>query len=400
MEQRFRYKAYNHRGEVIAGVMQAPSPESLAAQLQADGYYIAALEPEHKTARIRWRRKVSPAGLSAFCRQFATLIDSGMSLVSGLGLLMDNAPHEALRWALGDVRQQVAAGASLTRSMARHPQVFPQMMLDMVEAGELSGTLPQILDKLADYYDRESRLRQETKHALMYPGIIVGVALVLAVVVVFVILPMFAGIYSEFGVELPLLTRWVLAGSEFLSRWWHLGAVCLVLGWLAIGRWVQTPKGKQAYDGLLLRLPVVGETIRKILFARFSRTLSLLVGSGLSMIRSLGILERVVGNRVIADGVKQARLGVERGLGLGPSLENAGVFPAFLIQMVAVGEETGALENTLPLVADFYEREAEYTMKNLISVLEPVIIVSLAGFVLIIALSVVLPMFQMSSVML
>lgn len=396
----YAYKAYDAAGQLVSGTMQAADSHEVIARLRAEGYFPSSVEAARERGwRSQRQRRLRPKELALFARQFAIMLQTGMPVVSCLDILAGQQTQPAARAALQDVRRQVSGGQSLAESMRAHLRVFPDMLVNMIDVGESSGNLPELLDRMADFYERDAKLRGDIKQALTYPAVVVSFAFVAIVIVLFGVLPTFAEIFDDYGVDLPFVTRVVLGFRDFtVSNIWWLLPLAVACVWLLV-RYFRGLHGRFLLHGWLLRIPVVGGLISRIVFARFSRTLGLLFTSGVPMLESLEHCGKIVGNVVVAHDIAVAREGVQRGEGISaPLRQQARTFPPMLVEMIAVGEETGGLERVLTQIADFYEREVEQTVKGLTSLIEPVIMVILGGVVFVIVLSVFVPLFDMINV--
>ncbi len=397
--KKFQYKAKTRTGANLGGVLEAATQEDAVAKLRSEGYFVTNIkEVSTSTTRLfRPRGKVKPKLLAILCRQFAIQIEAGLSLVQSLRLLEEQTADPRVRDAFREIRVDVASGSSLTKSLEKHSDLFPYVFINLVAAGELAGALPTVLERLAIYYEREDELRKKVSEALMYPAVISVFAFFVVLALLFFVLPMFAGIFAQFGGELPALTAAVLRFRDWLITYWY-AVLSVVIGLIVFLRWYgKTERGRYRFDYLTLRLPVVGNLVQMVIYSRFCRTLSLLLDSGISMIHSLELLESLIDNVVIRSALKDARFGVERGQGLTAPLRESGVFPPMLMQMAAVGEQSGNLERTLVHLADYYDREVSYAVTSLTKILEPIVMLFLAVVVLFIAVSVLLPMMGMIS---
>lgn len=400
-QQLYRYKAWDRSGNLVSGTIDIDDPEKAADRLRVQGYFLSSLVPAKKgTSSVLFSRKkrISAKGLAIFCRQFSIMIQTGMQVVPCLQTLADQQSEASVREALEEVRRQVAGGEGLAESFNGQSEVFPQMFIDMIHMGEMSGNLSEVLDRLAIYYEKDAKLRGDVKQALTYPTVIIAFAFVAIGVVLFFVLPTFAGIFADFDAELPFITQVVLGLRDMVIDNALYVSGGLVATYLAIRMYVRSEQGKRNKDKLLLRIPVVGELIRKIIFSRFSRTLALLFVSGVSTLKSLEVCERIVGNQVVAEDVAKCRIGVERGRGISEPLRETETFPGILVEMIAVGEETGDLDRVLEQVSAFYDREVEQTVNALTSIIEPIILVFVAGIIGIIVVSVFMPMFNLMNV--
>lgn len=395
---RFAYKARNQYGQVVSGVVQAASETAAARELRTDGLVVTSIkEVKEPVSLFQKRANLRAKHLAIFCRQFAIMLGTGVTLVKALELLEEQAIDPAFGKVLQTVRLDVASGTAFTKALEKHRKVFPHMFIHLVEAGEVSGSLPEVLDRLAIYYEREDELRKKISEALMYPVIIISVSLIMVLVLLFAVLPMLVRNFAGFGVEIPAITLAVLAGRDWMVSRWYVVVGVIVAIVIGLRYYITTKPGRFMKDALQLKLPVVGEMQKMVIFSRFCRTLSLLVDSGITMLSSLQILERLMDNVVIKNAMRQATLGVERGQGISVPLREHKVFPTMLLQMVQVGEETGSLETVLVQLADYYDREVNFAVASFTKLLEPVMMLVLGVVVLFILMSVYLPMMQMVS---
>lgn len=395
----FHYKVRDRSGRLVEGVMESESREVLAERLKLKGYYVTSISRDQSgqllQREITVRRRLPVKTLAVLCRQLSIMVGTGMLIVNCLQTLQSHMKDSQLKKALEEIRRDVLAGSSLAKSMARFPRVFPEMMVHLVEAGETAGSLHEILNQLATYYERQDEVRSNTKEALTYPSVVaVGTVTTIAILVLFV-LPTFVDVFASLEIELPRPTKVILGLRDFaVNRWYVL--LTATVGIFAAGRWyLGTPTGKRMLDSLMLNLPVISGLTKRMLFARFTRTLSLLVRSGITMVEALRISERIVLNSVVAESISRAREAVERGTTVSAAFSNNKIFPAMVVDMLTVGEETGSLDRTLEQVADYYDNEVKHTVNRLTALIEPVIILVLAGIVLLIVGSVMMPLFEM-----
>jgi type IV pilus assembly protein PilC len=395
---RFSYKGRTKNGQAVQGVVEAASEVAAAGQLRRDGFIVTSIkEVKEPTQLFQKRLNLKAKHLALFCRQFAIMLGTGLTLVKSLELLEEQAIEPAFGKILNTVRLDVASGMAFTKALEKHRKVFPHMFIHLVEAGEVSGSLPEVLDRLAIYYEREDELRKKISEALMYPVIIISVSLVMVLVLLFVVLPMLVNNFSGFGVDVPAITKAVLGGRDWVVAHWYIVLGIIVAIVLGLRYYVTTKPGRYLKDSLQLALPVLGEMQKMVIFSRFCRTLSLLLDSGISMLGTLQVLERLMDNVVIKKAMREATIGVERGQGISVPLREHKVFPTMLLQMVQVGEETGNLETVLVQLADYYDREVNFTVATFTKLLEPIMMLVLGVVVLFILLSVYLPMMQMVS---
>ncbi|GAB6100348.1 type II secretion system F family protein [Halanaerocella petrolearia] len=321
------------------------------------------------------------------------MINSGLSLVRTLNILSEQVVASKLKDSIIAIRERVESGMTLSEAMIKEDKVFPKLFITMVEAGETGGILDGVLEELAQYFEKENDLKQKITSALVYPIVITLVALGVVFFLITVVLPTFVDVFSSMDIELPLLTRLLLYGSSLVSSYWYLFILVLVVIIVSIYYYYQTDQGKRKIDGILLKLPLWGDLVVKVSVARISRTLSILINSGISILEGLEVVSKVVSNQVIADKLASARQSISEGESITLPLSEDDTFPEMALQMIEIGEETGNLEEMLNKLADFYEQEVEYKVDSIISLVEPALIVVLGIIIGGIVLSIMLPMF-------
>jgi len=398
----FRYRGRSGRGDLITGRLDADSMEAVATRLLNLGITpleilpdtVARIELGEVWQRIRSRR-VTVVDLVLFARQMYSITKAGLPLLRGLKGLAQSTHNVRMRDALHDVLQSLESGRDFASSLARHPDVFPPLFISMVRVGESTGTLDNCFLRLSEYLAQDQDVQDRVKAALRYPMIVVGViALALAVITVFVI-PNFAPLFKVLGDNIPWPTRVIMGTSDFVRHHGLLIVAGLVLGVLGFKRWVKTREGRYAFDRFKLRLPVMGELLHQSVLSRVVRSLAISLDAGLPMIQALTLLARSSGNEFLAERLLRLRDAVERGDSLSRAAGGVGIFPPLVLQMIAVGEETGELTHLLEEVSGFYQREVDYRLRNLTSLIEPILIVGVGAMVLILALGVFLPMWNM-----
>ncbi len=400
----FVYQGKDRTGRFHRGQLEAGSLGEAAAKLREDELFITALQPltmlrgrHGQAAKPLFGSGVKTKDLLLFTRQFSVMIGAGVNLVSCLNILAEQTENKYLATVIGEIRREVENGAPLHTAIANHPKVFPPLYMHMVEAGEVSGQLDVVLQRVGEYLEREFELRKKVTGAMAYPAVIVVVAITVVTILMTVVIPQFLTMFNDAGAQLPLTTRILIGVSSFMQHYWYLvmlGLAGIVAG-LAYYR--QTPQGRYVTDKLFYRMIIFGPVIQKVVAARFSRTLATLLESGVVITNSLDLVQKAVGNAVIAGAIATARQNITRGSGLAIPLEQTGVLPRMVTQMIAVGEETGELTKMLDQVADFYEKEAGYAVEALTTMIEPAIIVVLGGIVAVIVSAIFLPLFEISS---
>ena len=405
----FAYQGRNARGELVKGVLEGASSGAVADQLFNTGITpvhineasasVAAAPAGGGILQMRFgEAPVELADLMLFSRQMYTLLKAGVPIVRGLAGLQESAQNPMLQTALGDVRESLESGRELSLSLRRHPKVFTNYMVSLVRVGELTGRLDQVFLSLSEFFAFEKKMREDIRAALRYPTIVI-LALVAAMFIVNIfVIPAFGKIFASFKTELPLVTRMLIATSDFFVAYWPLMIVLLIAAIAGWRLYVATPAGRYQWDRLKLRLPVVGELIHKATLARFSRSFALSGKSGVPIVQALAVVANVVDNAYLEARILQMRDGIERGESILRTAVAAGVFNPVVLQMVAVGEESGEIDALMSEIADMYEREVAIEVEGLTAKLEPILLVFMGVLVLILALGVFLPMWDLATV--
>lgn len=405
----FAYRGRNATGEAVQGVLEGTTAAAVADLLFGTG--VTPLEIKPAAAGEAERKAVADApnaGLFAdkikhvdillFTRQLYTLLKAGVPIMRALAGLQDSNQNQAMKAMIGDVRQSLDSGRELSVSLARHPKVFSAFYLAMVRVGEMTGRLEEIFLRLFDHMEFERFMREQVKAALRYPSfVVVAMAVALLVVNVWVI-PTFAKVFQGFNAELPFVTRALIGFSDFTVAWWHLVIGLVVVAILAFRAWIATPGGRYQWDKAKLSIPVAGKIIRKATLARFARSFALALRSGVPLIQSLTTVTQTIDNAYIAEKVEQMRDGVERGESILRAAIGTGAFTPVILQMIAVGEESGAIDEMMDEIGGMYQSEVEYELKTLSQQIEPILIVLLGALVLILALGIFLPMWDLGKV--
>lgn len=402
----FVYKALNEQGKNVKGIVDAESLRSARQKLRNQGIFpteiherSATTESSFKLGRTQMRRaaRLNGAQLAILTRQFATLISAGLPLVEALKALGEQVDQTAIRAVIADVTDKVNEGSTLANACKAHPGVFPTLYTNMIASGESSGSLDHVLTRLAELLEAQSALRRKVISAMTYPILMLILCFGVILLLLGYVVPQITAIFEGQGAVLPLPTRIIIALSDFVkSFWWLLMAsiVAVVLGIKAYGK---TPKGRRKLDSLILRMPLFGVLRLKIASSRLARNLSLMLASGIELLSALTIAKNILGNSVLEEVVESAREGVREGASLAGELGRSNMFPRILIHMVAIGERTGELEQMLHRAADSFDSEVEATLAGLTSILEPILIIFLAGIVGAILAAVMLPMLEMTS---
>jgi general secretion pathway protein F len=402
----FEYRGFLADGRATKGIVDAESAKAARAKLRRDGVFPTEVHEEAAgvrpglaipAGRRRARRRVSTADLAVTTRQLATLVGAAVPLVDSLRALAEQVEHPALKPVLTRVRERVNEGASLADALGEHPRIFSPLYVNMVRSGEASGALDVVLLRLADFTEAQARLRGRILAASIYPVIMVVVGTGILTYLLAAVVPQITRVFEEQRVALPWVTVVLLAVTDFLRAYWWLLVLGIALAALALDRYRRTAKGREALDRLKLRLPVLGRVARMTAVSRFTRTLATLLAAGVPMLKALDIVANIVNNRVLAGAVEAARGRVAEGESLSEPLRRSGLFPPIVTHMVAVGERTGELEGMLEKVADAYDEEVETRIVALTALLQPVMILAMAGAVLFIVLAILLPIIDMNT---
>ena len=400
----YEYKGVTARGKKVSGVQDGESLKSIKAKLKKEGIIVLEIQ-EGSSTRSAWRGTVSFTfgsrvkliELANATRQLATLLSSGLPLMEALSVLVEQEETAALKGAISSVRDAVREGASFADALKANPKVFSQLYMNMVSAGEASGTLDITLDRLADFLDEQVRFRGRILAALTYPAFMTVIGVGMLFFIFSFVMPRVVGMFEDMKQQLPLITLMLLAFVRFISSFWW--AIILALGGAVyyIRKYINTPAGKEKLDARLLRLPVFGGLIRMIAVSRFTRTLGTLLQSGVPTLTALDIVKSVVGNSVLSEAIRKARENVREGEPIADPLRRSGLFPPVVVQMVAVGEKSGELEKMLLKISDSFDRTVETRITGLMALMEPVIILMMGLIIGFVVIAIMLPMLEMSS---
>ena len=395
----FAYDAINAQGLESSGVIHAPDLSAARELLQTRGLLPHSLA-ERNAAGERGARtafkKVKPKSLQVFARQFATMIAAGVSVVQALVTLEEQTDDKYLAEVIADVRSEVEGGVVLSKALARHPKVFNRLFVAMVEAGESSGTLDTVLDRVATQIEKETIIKRRVKGAMVYPIVVISFAFLVLTFMLLFIIPVFVKVFDSLDGELPMLTQFVMHASNALRNYWFI--IFPAIGGIIFGfrKLKRTERGRQVWDRFKLKIPMkIGDVVHKIALARFSRTLATLVAAGVDIIKALEITGATSGNWVVESSLADIRTRVHEGVPISQPLQEDPVFPPMVSQMVKIGEETGELDGMLGKIADFYEDEVDSSIQSLTSIIEPILMIGVGIMVGTIVISMYLPMFKM-----
>jgi len=397
----FAFVGRTRGGENIAGERMADTLEAAVSTLRREQIMVTKINPVKDAAKPKAKGKlgkgVKAKSLAVFTRQFSVMIDAGLPLVQCLEILGTQQEDPSFAAVILATRADVEAGMSLADAMKRHPKTFDALFTNMIAAGEAGGILDTILKRLATYIEKAAKLKDQVKSAMVYPVAIIVIAAVVVGVILWKVIPTFANLFAGLGAELPLPTRVVISLSNNLVRFGPFLIVGLVAASFAFKSYYGTTRGRYVVDRIVLKLPILGMLMRKIAVARFCRTLATLLASGVSILEALEITARTAGNAIVEEGILKTRASIERGETIAQPLKETAVFPPMVVQMISVGEATGALDTMLGKIADFYEEEVDVAVAGLLTLLEPVMIAVLGGVVGGIVIAMYMPIFSLIS---
>ena len=380
MEQ-FKYKARKRDGAVVYGTVNAPNEAAVAAFIRKQDMYVAGIEASKKKglfSGVLFEESINLYDISIFARQFATLLGAGVPLLTGLEILTQQSAKERLRTVLGQITTSVREGKALSAAMAEFPKVFPELMTNMVAAGEAGGILEIVMDRLAAQFEKDYRMNAKFKSAMIYPAIVLSVAAIVVAIIMMFVMPVFVGLFEQLKIELPFVTRVVIGISNFLGHYWYL-VIAALIGLFLLYKWAGTKESFRLWrDGVYLKVPIFGDLYNKIIITRFARTFASLSRSGVPILNAMTIVSKATGSLQAERVLNQAR----------------GMFPPIVISLVNIGEETGALDTMLDKVADFYGAEVDDTIGRLQTIMDPILIVILGVIIGTLAVALLLPMFE------
>ncbi len=394
----YSYLVINKSGKEIKGSIEAANEEKARATLKAEGYLLVSLEEASilsKDININIGNPIKPRDLSVFCRQFVSILSAGVSIVNALDMLYQQTDNKVLSNAIKEVQTSVEKGENLADAMRAQSKVFPSMLSNMVQAGEASGDLETVFERMAIQFEKDTKLKAQIKKAMTYPMIVGIVAVAVVVLMMVVVIPNFMSMFDDMNIEMPYMTRLVIGISDFMREKWYI--IVLVVGAIVVAyqMYKKSPSGKRTLGLLVYKIPFFGKFVEKSNSARFARTMSTLLAAGISMIEALDITARTMDNVIAKEALMDAKEDVAKGLPLSVPIKNAGIFPPMVYQMAKIGEESGNIESMLSKVADYYDEEVEAAAETVTAVMEPMIIVVLALVVGVIIMAILQPMMAM-----
>lgn len=399
----FHYQGRGVRGDLVRGNIEATSADAVATQLFNSGITPIDIVPARPKSdvltqlrRLTARKNPTLSDLILFSHQMHTLTKSGVPIIQALAGLAESTRNPAMAQALADITANLEAGRDLSSSMARHPQIFPSLIISLVQVGESTGRLDEVFLQISQYLELEKDTRDRIKAALRYPAIVISAIAIAIVIINMFVIPAFAKIFKSFRVELPFATRLLIGVSDFFVTFWPYLLAGLAIGIVALRSYVKTENGRYHWHKMKMRLPLVGDIIRRATLGRFARCFAMTSRTGVPLIQGLTVAAKALDNEFIAERVLSMRNGIERGESLTRTATLSGMFTPLVLQMLAVGEQTGAVDSLLLEVAEFYEREVDYDIKSLSAAVEPILMVAIGIMVLILALGIFLPMWELA----
>ena len=398
----YSWVAETKKGRKLKGELEAADERIALSQLKRRNLTVKKLKPKPKDIfeNVSWLQpKVGSKDIVVFTRQFSTMIDAGLPLVQGLTILAEQSENKTFKVILKEITKDVEGGSTLAEAMKKHPKVFDDLFVNLVAAGEVGGILDTILRRLADYIEKAEKLKSRIKGAMTYPLVVVAIAiLVISVILIFVI-PVFEDMFAGFGAALPAPTQLVVNMSRFIKGNFHFIIIGLAVGIVALKQYRNSKQGRKSTDALLLKVPIFGELLRKVAVARFTRTLGTMIQSGVPILDSLEIVAKTSGNVILEEIIYEVRGSIAEGQTIAEPLSETDIFPGMVVQMISVGEATGALDTMLGKIADFYDDEVDAAVEALTSMLEPLLMLFLGGSIGGLVIAMYLPIFQMAAAM-
>jgi len=395
----FAYKVRDRSGKIFTGNMEGENRNSVVSRLREMDYFITSVNEKRGNIllsnQINLFKSIKLRDLTIFYRQFATMVNAGLTLVNSLDILTKQVENKALANNIKAVKSDVEAGSTLADAMVKFPQVFTELYISMVRAGEIGGVLDDILLKIADLMEKDYALRQKIKSALSYPGFVAGAAILMSIFMLTFILPQFVGVFAEYGGELPGLTQFFVTLTVLFQKYWYLFFIVFAALIAAFLAYIKTPNGKLNFDKFKLNAPIFGEISRKGAIARFTRILGTLIKSGVPILEALQVSSNAIGNLVISSAVLGAKTKIKEGQSISSPLAASGVFPPMVTQMIMVGEESGELEEMLTNVAKFYDEEVDRAVEKLTAIIEPLMMAFIGLTVGTMIIAMYLPIFNM-----
>ncbi len=396
----FEYKGINSKtGKDVKGLKNSDTEAQLKTMLSNEGIYVTNIKEVTSKGTKKapmFAQKVGSEELSIMTKQLSVLFRAGITLVESLTALIDQTENETLKRILSQVKQDVNEGTSFADSLKKHPKVFSTLYVSMIRAGESSGTMDLVLDRLSEFTIKQSKLRRKVVSSLTYPAIMIFISVAVIVVLFIVVIPKITKLFEKMKVALPPVTKFLINVSEFMVSYWWVILIMIFISMFSFNRWVDTKKGRRKFDEIKLRMPIFGSIIQMVAIARFTKTLATLLSNGVPLLTAFKIVKNVVGNTVIQEAIEEASIAVKEGESIAKPLKKSGYFPPIVIHMIAIGEKSGRLEEMLENIGDSYETQVENKLSTITTILEPLIIVMLGGVVLVVIMAIMMPIMKMN----
>jgi len=398
----FKYTAKDKNSKTIAGKISADNKEAVIEELRKRQLIIISVNQLKKSAfsnKSVGSKKVKADDVVIFARQLATMVDAGIPILQGLNALQEQVSNPVFKKALSTMEADIQHGSSLSAAFAKHSSIFDTLFVNMVKVGETGGVLSAVLDRISSYMEKTLKLQRKVKSALIYPAVVVSMAIIITVVLLIKVVPTFAGIYDSFDRELPAMTQLLINISDGLKNYllWYIGGIIVIV--FALKQWHKTDKGAVVIDGSILKMPIFGDLLKKVAISRFSRTLATLIQSGVPILESLDIVGKTIGNRVLENVVDEVKSSVREGESLDGPLAKSGVFPPMVTRMIAIGEKSGQMEKMLLKISEFYDDQVDAAVDGLTSIIEPLIIGVLGIVIGFIVVALFLPIISITTIM-
>lgn len=394
----FIYSAVNNAGEVIQGRYNAGDKAEILKMVREKQYHPTMIKEVAESKEIKildFFQRVKVKDIAVFCRQFHAMLSAGVAIIQCLDILKQQTENTRFKAVIAEVSEDVRKGNSFSSSLKTHRETFPEILINMVEAGEVSGNLDSVMNRMATHFEKENKIKTKIKGTMIYPIVLSCVAVAVIIFLLTFVMPTFIGMFESSGVELPGPTRMLIAMSNLLRNYWYIMLLVIAGIVYMTGRYLKTDKGRYAFDSFKLKIPIVKGSLRKIATAHFTRTLSILISSGIPLLQAMQVVARVVGNKVISNAILDVREELQKGAGLSEPIRRIGIFPPMVDSMIKIGEESGTLSEILEKTASFYDDEVEAELQRLVALIEPLLIVIMGFAVGFIVISIALPMFDM-----
>ena len=394
----FKYTALNNNGETIVGTYNTTDRAQMMQMIRENGYHpvkIVETPSKNDVKGIKIMQKIKVQDIAVFCRQFYSMLNAGVTIVKCLDILHQQTENKRFKGVIYEIYESVQKGEHLSEALRNHSDVFPELLINMVETGEVSGTLDNVMSRMATQFEKDNKLKSKIRATMVYPIVLSIVAVLVVFFLLTFIMPMFMGMFISSGIELPGPTRLLISLSNILKNQWHIVIGVAIAAFYGFKSYKNSEKGSLKWDEFKLRLPVLKGVITKIATARFTRTLSTLLASGIPLLQGMEVVAKVVGNKLVANAILSARDDMSKGMDLAGPIKRSGMFPPMVDSMIRIGEESGTLDEILGKTADFYEEELEMALQKMTSLMEPLIIVVMGGVIGFIVIAMAMPMFDM-----